>query len=85
MYSSEPIVLYGEGNYAMTGVKYISVSEEFLHLDQHARNCQSQSLEECRNKEYQDQVISQCDCLPLSLKHLTNITVTNLLTCFEEN
>lgn len=60
----------------MTGVKYISVSEEFLQLDQQARNCQSsEKLEECRNRQYLDRVASHCDCLPFRLKHLTNISV----------
>ena len=72
----EPIVLYGGGNYAMTGVKYISVSEEFLQLDLQTRNCQmEESLEQCKNRKYHQQIIAQCDCLPFSFKHLVDITV----------
>ena len=76
MFLSEPIVLYGGGQYAMTGVKYISVSQEFLDLDINTRNCQTEeSLEDCKNRKYHGEIIAQCGCLPFSFKHLVDITV----------
>ena len=60
----------------MTGVKYISVSEEFLDLDLNTRNCQmEESLESCKDRKYHKQILAQCGCLPFSFKHLVNITV----------
>ena len=60
----------------MTGVKYISVSQEFLDLDINTRNCQTEeSLEDCKNRKYHGEIIAQCGCLPFSFKHLVDITV----------
>ena len=60
----------------MTGVKYISVSQEFLDLDINTRNCQTEeSLEDCKNRKYHQDIIAQCGCLPFSFKHLVDITV----------
>ena len=60
----------------MTGVKYISVSQEFLQLDLQTRNCQMEErLEECKNRKYHQQITAQCGCLPFSFKHLLDIKV----------
>ena len=71
-----PLKLFGEGNYAITDIQEVKVTEEFLDLDLNTRNCQTEeSLENCKNRKYHKQIIAQCGCLPFSFKHLVDITV----------
>ena len=65
-----PVVLYGEGNYALTDIKEIKVTEEFLGLDPTITDCESQQFRtDCRAAEYQERIATSCSCAPLNLKH----------------
>ena len=45
--------MYGEGNYALTAVKEISVTQSFLGLKEEDKKCQNlESLEDCSTKGY---------------------------------
>ena len=45
--------MYGEGNYALTAVKSVSVTQSFLSLKPEDKKCQNlESLEECSTKSY---------------------------------
>ena len=63
----------------MTGVKQLSVSEQFLQLDLQTRKCQvEETLQGCKQRKYFENVLSQCDCLPFSIKHLTTMQVPRM-------
>ena len=45
--------MYGEGNYALTAVKEVSVTQSFLGLKEEDKKCQNlESLEDCSTKSY---------------------------------
>ena len=59
---------YGEGHYAISAGKNISVTEDFLSLDERTRRCQStESIMACSNKKYKDLLKSDCGCIPFEL------------------
>ena len=66
----EPVVLYGGGNYALTDIKEIKVTEEFLSLGRATTGCQSQQYRaDCNTALYEEKIASTCSCAPLNLKH----------------
>ena len=63
-----PLKLFGEGNYAITDIQDVSVSEEFLGLDTDTRGCHRNSeLEECETKTYREKMKDECGCIPDNL------------------
>ena len=65
-----PLKLYGGGNFALTAVKEIDVTEEYLEMSKDITKCQNKiSLEECENKQYFEKIIEKCECIPLILGH----------------
>ena len=45
--------MYGEGNYALTAVKEVSVTQSFLSLKSEDKKCQNlESLEDCSTRSY---------------------------------
>ena len=45
--------MYGEGNYALTAVKEVSVTKSFLGLSSEDKKCQNlESLEDCSTRSY---------------------------------
>ena len=68
-----PIFLHGEGSYAMSAVKDIRVTEEFLGLDEDSKECRSgETFKECTTREYLHTVNTNCKCVPYGLKHLSS-------------
>ena len=64
-----PIVLQGEGHYALTDVKDIKVTEEFLGLGQEITRCQTREFRaDCVSRRYQEQVLASCHCAPLYIR-----------------
>ena len=64
-----PIVLYGEGNYALTDIKQIQVTPDFLALGRDVRNCEEEEeYNKCIMRKYGEEIIRKCNCTPLSLK-----------------
>ena len=64
--------LYGEGNYAISAVKDIKVTEDFLKLDEIVKNCQNyRKFEECETNKYLDIVEKKCKCIPYKLRDFT--------------
>ena len=75
-----PVVLHGEGNYGLTDVKEIKVTEEFLSLGQATTDCQSQQFKaDCNTAQYEEKVASSCSCAPLNLKTFFSHQVTHSL------
>ena len=63
-----PVVLYGEGNYALTDIKEIKVTEEFLGLGEKKTGCGREEVKgECESRRYRDQLLASCGCVPFSL------------------
>ena len=58
-----PILLHGQGHYALSAVKDITVTEEFLGLGQEITNCQTKEYRsDCINRKYLEKVTSSCSC-----------------------
>ena len=63
--------MYGEGAYAMTVVKEVEVTEQYLGLPRDKIKCQNiERLEECTTREYLQNVQNQCNCVPFGLNGL---------------
>ena len=66
--NAAPIILHGEGTFAMSAVKEIRVTEDYLGLEEETRKCQNQeSFEECTTREYIEMVTKDCNCVPYGL------------------
>ena len=64
-----PLVLQGEGHYALTAVKDIKVTEELLGLGQEVTRCQTKEARaDCVSRKYQEQVLASCHCAPLYIR-----------------
>ena len=54
----------------MNNLKEIQVTKEFVSLDKSDIGCQNEgSIDECKTREYIDALMSQCKCLPFSIRH----------------
>ena len=77
-----PIYVHGEGSYAISAVKEMKVTKDFLKLDENDRKCQNkESHTECTSKQYLDSVMRQCNCTPFALKNFTDEKKVCLMTC----
>ena len=57
------------GSYGMTNLKKMTGTESFMDLSDQSKGCTIQALEfDCPTKNYIEQVLKKCDCLPPSLK-----------------
>ena len=67
-YLKEPLKLYGEGNYALTSVKEVRVTDSFLSMSAERRNCQNEErYEDCATADYLKRVKKICSCIPENL------------------
>ena len=68
--NTEPLILFGEGNYALTAVKEIDGTEEFLRLDEGIKHCQNrETFQECQAKEYIKDGLVKCKCTPYEMRN----------------
>ena len=76
MLFSEPLKLIGEGKYNLNAVKEIKVTDSFLEMDIDVRECQKEEpLENCTTRQYINDLLQQCDCLPLSITTSNKVEV----------
>ena len=69
----EPLIVHGDGNYPLSSVKEIKVTDTFLGLEQRFRKCQTkESLGECTSALLLNKSIEMCGCVPFGLKTLTD-------------
>ena len=69
----EPLLLFGEGNYALTAIKEIDTTEAFMNLDEETRNCQNvETYQECQAKEHIKMGLERCNCTPYELRNHSN-------------
>ena len=74
-----PLKLYGEGKYALSAVKQIKVTEEFMKLDDEIKNCNNrQSYEECATKAYLEHLKQECKCVPYELRNYSRLDEVNV-------
>ena len=69
-YFSEPLRLYGAGDYAFTNVKEVEGTEDFLQLDEDVKKCQDkESVVDCLSREYLESGRKKCGCVPYELRN----------------
>ena len=60
--------LHGNGSYALSAVKEMRISDDFLSLGQDFTKCQVQeAYEDCTTRMFYAEIIKQCNCVPYSL------------------
>ena len=80
---SVPLRLSGEGSYALSAVKEISVTEDFLQLADETRKCQNrESFEQCSTKHHLVSIKKVCECIPYGMKNFSfnEVSDNNCLT-----
>ena len=61
--------MFGEGNYAITDIQKVFVTQEFLGLDSETRGCHRNSkLEGCETLTYLNNMKEQCGCIPSNIR-----------------
>ena len=67
------INLHGEGNYALTAIKSIRVTEDFTGLGERTTKCQTGEFRaDCLTRNYRAKVVETCQCVPFTLRsHFT--------------
>jgi hypothetical protein len=66
----EPLKLFGEGSYALSAVKEISGTDNFLKMDEGVKKCQNrESLQECQATQYMRKGLEECKCTPYELRN----------------
>ena len=64
-----PIVLEEEGWYALSDIKKIEVTRQFIGLGERVTQCGTTEYRvDCISRKYLEKVLSTCGCAPLSLK-----------------
>ena len=65
---SEPLKIFGEGNYNLNNVKDVKVTSSYLELPQGVTGCQhDEPFENCTTAQYIDSMKDICKCLPLKI------------------
>ena len=71
--NKEPLIRFGEGNYALTDVKEIDTTDAFLKLGEEIRDCQNvETYQECQTKYYIKMGLEKCNCTPYQLRNFSN-------------
>ena len=75
-YISAPITLHGEGSYAISDVKEIKVTEEYLGLSEDVKECQTKEpYQNCTTRQFLQNAIGKCNCIPYGVKNLLGTNV----------
>ena len=78
-----PLILSGEGNYALSVIKEVEVTDDFLGLKLPTRKCQNdEKYEDCTTRKYLKKIQKHCNCVPYQLRNFTipNQVILLLLT-----
>ena len=65
---------FGAGSYAMSALKRMSPTEDFLKLSPTARRCANEDQQHCLMKKYLDQKLQECGCIPWEFPKDSNST-----------
>ena len=74
--------MIGEGEYNVNVLAEIKATEPYLGLDQNIRECQNEEpYYNCTTRNYINNILSQCECLPLSIgvSNINEVNVTIML------
>ena len=64
-----PARLYGPGQYGLTNVKEVAVTDSFKRLSERDRLCQTEERQEtCVTRNYLAQLRRVCGCVPLTVR-----------------
>ena len=55
------------GKYAMKNLKVMAATENFLAMPDDVKGCQIGTMEDCKSRQYVQEVEKTCGCSPLSL------------------
>ena len=73
---TEPLKLSVDKQYNLNNIKEISVTKDFLTLNDDVTNCQNiESLQECQTKQNIDAHYGQCGCLPFSMGIVDRVNI----------
>ena len=65
----EPFPLLKDGEYNLNVLKDISVTSEFLGMNQDDKACQNQEPQlNCTTRFYKDSLLEKCKCLPFNIR-----------------
>ena len=80
-----PLKLYGGGNFALTAVKEIDVTEDYLKMSKDVTKCQDRiTLEECETKQFFEHVVDKIQSIQIrSILKSKNIQMYILLYIIE--
>ena len=70
-FNIEPLILYGEGDYALTAIQEIDAKKAFINLDKEGTEHDCQNVEtflECETNEYIKIGLEKCNCTLYSLR-----------------
>merc|ERR1719458_1535045 len=75
---------FGAGRYAMSALKQMSPTEDFLKLSPTARGCANEDQQFCLMRRYMDQKLQECGCIPWEFPKGSNSTKESVLFCQQE-
>ena len=62
--------LHGDGNFKLENVKQMTITKDFMALDEQSRKCQTKiSFEDCVTQKYLESMKAICKCLPYNLQN----------------
>ena len=63
----EPLELSLNKKYFLNVVKEITVKDSFLSMNKDLRGCQEESFEECSTRQFLNDLLGKCQCLPFQV------------------
>ena len=54
--------------YYFNVIKEVSVTDSFLTLDTNLKECQTETLNDCTSRLYNNMLINKCQCLPFQIR-----------------
>ena len=73
-----PIVLEGEGHYALAAVKDIRVTDEFVGLGQGITHCQTEDFRaDCVTRKLREKILQSCQCSPAYMRSYSSSLVNH--------
>ena len=67
------------GKYALSSLKKISGTENFMNLDKRVKKCQEQTYENCQTAKTLQALQEKCSCLPFELKNVLEVQVACMI------
>ena len=82
MFTAEPVILIGEGEYNLNVLNEIKVTDSYLGLDSDIIRCQNKEyLHNCTTRQYINTLLGQCGCLPFNIRRSDEVSYDIVLLC----